>query len=358
MLINEKTQIKGKNTMRQKILFICGSLNQTTMMHKISQNLGAYDCYFTPFYADGAIDVLSKIGILDFSILGGNHRKRTMAYLEQHGLQIDVAGKQHNYDAVVTCTDLYIQRNIQGKRLILVQEGMTEREDFMYTLVKNFGLPRYLANTAATGLSDAHDVFCVASAGYRDMFVRKGAKADKILVTGIPNFDDAEACLQNEMPERNFVLVATSSIRETGKFDNRMQFLDEVKHIADDRKVIFKLHPNEWMDRAIAEIRTLFPTEPIYKDGDINNLIANCDVLITQFSSVVFVGMALGKEVHSYFDTEELKRLLPIQTHGRSAAWIAHIVENIVHTPLEDLRHAGKRKHLIRKWQPSEVKVG
>ena len=350
--------LQVKDNMRPKVLLICGSLNQTTMMHKISQNLKDYDCFFTPFYADGFIGFLSKIKLLDFSILGGNHRKRTMTYLAENHLSVDMEGKQQHYDAVVTCTDLFIQENIRGKRLILVQEGMTEREDFMFSLVKNFKFPRYLANTAATGLSDAYDVFCVASPGYRDLFVRKGAKADKILVTGIPNFDDAESALDNDFPEKNFVLVATSSIRETGKFDNRMQFLEEVKRIAAGRKVVFKLHPNEWTDRAVAEIRALFPHEVIYTSGDINGMIANCDVLITQFSSVVFMGMALGKEVHSYFDVDELHRLMPIQTKGRSAVWIAHIVENIVQTSLDDLRHAGKRKRLIRKWQPTETKVG
>jgi hypothetical protein len=341
--------------MRQKILLICGSLNQTTMMHQIAQHLGEYDCSFTPFYADGMIGLLSKSGLLNFSILGGNHRKACMAYLENQKLAIDVAGKQNTYDAVITCTDLLVQRNIRGKRLVLVQEGMTEREDIFFTLVKNFHLPRYFANTAATGLSDAYDVFCVASPGYRDLFIQKGVKPDKLVVTGIPNFDWAERLMQNDFPLKDYVLVATSSIRETGKFDHRMQFLEEVKRIAAGRKVIFKLHPNEWTDRAVHEIRTLFPSETILQYGDINPMIANCSVLITQFSSVVFIGMSLGKEVHSYFDNNELQRLMPMQTKGRSAEWIAHIVDHIVHTPIQDLRHAEKRRRLIRKWQPSDL---
>ena len=39
--------------MTQNILFIGGSLNQTTMLHKIAQHMGDYNCYFTPYYADG-----------------------------------------------------------------------------------------------------------------------------------------------------------------------------------------------------------------------------------------------------------------------------------------------------------------
>jgi hypothetical protein len=53
-------------------------------------------------------------------------------------------------------------------------------------------------------------------------------------------------------------------------------------------------------------------------------MIANCDILITQYSSVAYIGLALGKEVHSYFNIEELKRLMPIQNGGRSAENIAH----------------------------------
>jgi len=51
-------------------------------------------------------------------------------------------------------------------------------------------------------------------------------------------------------------------------------------------------------------------------------MVANCQTLITQFSSVVFVGLALGKDVHSFHPLETLRRLLPVQ-HGRAARNIA-----------------------------------
>jgi hypothetical protein len=35
-------------------------------------------------------------------------------------------------------------------------------------------------------------------------------------------------------------------------------------------------------------------------------VIANCDVLITRFSSTTFVGIALGKETHSDFDSDQI----------------------------------------------------
>ena len=60
----------------------------------------------------------------------------------------------------------------------------------------------------------------------------------------------------------------------------------------------------------------------IFANGPTEQMIANCDVLVTQFSSVVFVGLALGKEVHSYHPLEMLKRLMPVQ-NGRAARNIA-----------------------------------
>ena len=341
--------------MAEKILLIGGSLNQTTMMHQIASHLNEYDCYFTPFYADGMIGILSKLHLLDFSILGGNHRKATMKFLEENNLQIDIGGKSHKYDAVITGTDLLVQNNIHGKKIILVQEGMTEREDFMFTLVKHLKFPRFLANTAATGLSDDYDVFCVASKGYRDLFVQKGARADKLIVTGIPNFDHAEQYMENTFPYHDYVLVATSSIRETGKFDFRIQFLEEVQRIAGDREVIFKLHPNENHKRAVKEIRKIFPTSKIYTGANINDMIANCEVLITQYTSAVYIGLALGKKVHSYFDVNELSQLLPVQNKGKSSQWIATIVKATINTPLPELRHAAKRQRWITQHTPSDL---
>ena len=54
-------------------------------------------------------------------------------------------------------------------------------------------------------------------------------------------------------------------------------------------------------------------------------MIANCVELITQYSTVVYVGLALGKPVHSYFDVDDLRRKLPWQNGGTSARRIAAI---------------------------------
>lgn len=329
--------------MNKKILFIGGSLNQTSMMHKISTHLKDYDCFFSPYYSDGFIGWVAKTGFLDFSILGGTFKKQTENYLQENNLLIDYKGLNNNYDLVYTCADLIVPKSIRTKKLILVQEGMTDPENFIFYLVKYLGLPRWLASTSTMGISNLYNIFCVASEGYKDFFIRKGAKPEKIFVTGIPNFDNAKQYLNNNFPHKNYVMVATSDARETFKIENRKKFIKECVKIANGRQLLFKLHPNEKIDRAKSEIEKYAPGSLIFHEGNTNHMIANCDVLITKYSSVVYIGMALGKEVHSYFKMEELKKLTPIQNNGTSDERIARIGKLFIEAPDASLDHIHER---------------
>ena len=324
------------------------------MMHKISQQMGDFDCFFTPFYADGIIGVAAKAGLTDFSILGGRHRKATESYLQENRLQVDFGGKGRKYDLVVTCTDLVIQKNIRNTKIVLVQEGMTEEENFLYFLVRYLKFPRFLANTAATGLSNTYDVFCVASQGYRRLFERKGVNPDKIIVTGIPNFDNIIEYTHNSFPLHDYLLVATSSIRETMKFDYREHFLQKVKEIAGHQQIIFKLHPNENLHRATREIRKYFPDDLIVQDGNVHQMIANSKMLIAQSSSVIFTALVLGKEVYSYLDHNMLQQLLPLQNNGKSDERIADVCRQLIYSPQPNPKWnraiSGK---LQKKWEIS-----
>lgn len=310
------------------ILFICGSLNQTKMMHQISLYLeDKYNCYFTPYYADGLEGFLAKRGLLDFTVLGGSFKRNTEIYLEQNGLRVDYKGEKENYDLVLTCSDLIIPKNIRKKKIVLVQEGMTDKENIFFYLSKYLGLPRYLASTSTTGLSDAYETFCVASEGYKELFVRKGCKAEKIRVTGIPNFDNCRLYKKNSFMYRNYVLVCTSDVRETLKYENRKRFIQKALKIAGHSQLIFKLHPNENFERAIKEIKRYAPGSLVFKDGNTNEMVANCKTLITKYSSVVYVGLALGKKVYSDFDVNTLKLMTPLQNGGASARNIATVCE-------------------------------
>ncbi len=312
---------------RKKILLICGTLNQTTMMYQIAQQLQEHDCYFTPFYSDGFLNLLAQKGYLDFSPLGGQPKSRTEMFLREKGVKFDYGGVHHDYDLVVTCSDLIIPENIENKKIILIQEGMTDPENFKYYLVKSLGLPRYLANTSMTGLSDAYVKFCVASEGYKELFINKGVKPEKIAVTGIPNFDNCQAYLNNDFPYQHYVLAATSHLRETFKYENRKAFIQKAVRIADGRQLIFKLHPNEKKDRAIREIEQWAPGSLIFADGNTNHMVANCDTMVTRYSTVIMVALALNKKIYSDLDEEYLKKITPLQNGGKSAENIARICE-------------------------------
>ena len=314
----------------KRILFICGSMNQTTQMHQISLHLTEYEQSFTPFFCDGYHELMRRMGLLEFTIIGDKLAKRCEQYLRDQKLAIDYKGKRGPYDLVVTCTDVFIQRNIRKNKIVLVQEGITDPEDRHFRLVqKHRFLPLWIAGTAATGLSDAYRAFCVASEGYRVFFIRKGARAEKIVVTGIPNFDNCARYRDNTFPHRNFVLVCTSPLREIFRGEDRESFILYAVKIAAGRQMIFKFHPNENLDRAEREVKQHAPGALIFRSGSAEEMIANCDVLITRYSSTVFVGLALGKETYSDFPMDELRKLMPVQNNSAPQN-IANVCRNVI----------------------------
>ncbi len=331
---------------KPKVLFIGGSLNQTTQLHAVAKSLQSdADCFFSPYYGTGVFGWAARRRMLDRTIMGfGAFYDNSISYLTEHGLSIDEQGRKHQneYDLVVTGSDLFVQHNIRNKPIVLVQEGMTDAENFLYPIMKALKLPMCMTgNTAGTGLSDSYVKFCVASEGYKAKFIEKGVMPWKMVVTGIPNYDNAKTFENNSFPHRQFVLCATTDMRETLKFENRRATIEHALSIAAGRPLIFKLHPNEHFDRAKSEIDRWAPGALVYQnDANVHEMIACCDVLITQFSTVVYTGLALGKEVYSEFDLRELKALTPLQNGGTSGDRIADVCREVLQ---ESLVRAGKR---------------
>ncbi len=320
---------------QKKILFLIGSPNQTTQMHQVATELPDYDCFFSQLYSNIPIIKLAvKGGLLDTTILGGGFRKKATAYLKEYNLRDDYASSRYNntYDMAVFCSDLIVTKKLKALKTVWVQEGMTDAMTNRAKVIRRVNLPGYLAgSTALNGGSDICDIYCAASQGYKEQFTALGTQASKIFVTGIPNYDNVKGFLQNDFPRHNYVLVATSDIRETFNKDDREKFIANCVRIAAGRQLIFKLHPNEKKDRAIAEIQKFAPADVIiYTDGNTSHMVANCDELITQFSTVVYIGIGLGKKVHSYFDVEKLRKLAPLQNGGTSASTIAEICRNYI----------------------------
>ncbi len=307
-----------------RVFFICGSLNQTTQMHQIAAQLPECSASFSPYYGDAFLTKLRALGLVEPTIGGNKLRQRCLDYLTAQGLDVDMDGQRGGYDLVVTCSDVVVPKNVRRLPMVVVQEGILDPDNYLAQLVRRFpnALPRWLAGTAATGLSGLYDCFCVASEGYREQFIVNGAPADRIVATGMPNFDNCARFLDNDFPHRGYVLACTSDARETLKLEDRRGFIRKALRVAGDRELFFKLHPNENVRRATLEIETWAPRARIFESGPTEHMIANCDGLVTQFSSVVFVGLALGKPVHSHHPLEMLRRLMPLQ-NGCAAKNIA-----------------------------------
>jgi chorismate mutase len=327
---------------KPRVFFICGSLNQTTQLHAVSRaldtRLGGIDARFAPYYGDVIIDGMRRLGLIEMSIAGQKRRRWCLDYLSSHGLPIDIAGKRGRYDLVVTCTDLVIPENVRQYPIVVVQEGILDPEGWVAWVTRHTPLPGWLAGTTRTGESGRFDRYCVASEGYRHHFVSRGADPAKVVATGIPNFDDCKRFERNDFPYKGYVLAATSDTRETMKLlDDRGHFVERVARIARRRgisRILFKLHPNEDEARETREIKRIIPDALVFQKGSAEEMVANCDVLATEWSSVAFVGVALGKEVHSNFSREELSRLCPVQNGGASAANIARVCEELLAPPL------------------------
>ncbi len=338
--------------MTKRILFITGSLNQTSQMHQIGQQLaGEYECWYSQIYADSlAINFAVRQGWLDHTVLAGKFRERSEQYLHDHNLLIDYRGEKHQYDLVVLCSDMLLPANIRATKTVWVQEGMVDEVTLLTRIVKALKLPRYLSvGTSLNGSSNLCDVYCTASEGYKSFFTQMGTDAGKLFVTGIPNFDNVAQFQNNNFPHHGYVMVATSDIRETFRMENRVGFIKKCVDIAAGRPLLFKFHPNENWERSEAEVRENTPKGTlIYQAGSTNDMIANCEELITQYSTVVYVGIALGKKVHSYFDLDTLYQQAPIQNGGTSARNIANICRAFIN-------FTGKKEQFVKSYQYQPV---
>lgn len=322
------------STRRRKVFYICGSINQTTQMHQIARELGpGYRHIFSPYYGNHDFELLRRMGALEHTIGGHRLQRRCLEYLHDHELEVDYGLANHGHvDLVFQCSDLVRPVNIRDKRVILVQEGMSDPESVLFPLVQRFRwIPGFFGGTSATGLSDLYDRFCVASEGFKRLFVQRGVKAEKIVVTGIPNFDDCAKYCDGDFPWRDYVLCCTSDVREVWWWENRRAFILEAKAIAErhQRPLVFKLHPNENVERAIAEIRRWAPEAMVYTSGSAEEMVAHCTALVCKYSTLAFVGIALGKEVHSLFPNTELEALLPEQNRA-AARNIAQVARELL----------------------------
>lgn len=321
---------------RKKILLLTGSMNQTTQMIGIANELKDHDCWFSQLFTDNIIlnFLINRTRLLNGTIISNPFREASEKHLLAHNYNIDYKATLHKYDLIIFCSDMLVPKRMRQQDTVWVQEGMIDKITVLSKLVKAFRLPSLLCfNTSLNGTSNKCDVYCTASEGYKEYITRLGTEASKVRVTGIPNYDNAIQYVHNKLEHKSYVMVATSDIRETARRENRALFIKECVAIANGRQLLFKLHPNENQERAIREIKSIAPENTlIYTEGNTHEMIANCEELITQYSTVVYTGISLGKKVHSWFDVETLKRMEPLQNNGTSTRNIAAVCQELLQT--------------------------
>lgn len=322
---------------KKNILCLGGSLNQTSQLHQITRHLeDEYNIYFTQIYGSGFFfKLLAESGISDNTVLGKNSSftAKSLEYIKANHLKYDYRGETLgiDYDLLLVSTDLVFPKRLKHKKIAWVQEGMIDPPMPFGKWIKKLRLPLYFTgDTSLNGTSNIADIYFSMSQGYKKYFVQNGTDENKILTTGIPNFDNIEELKNNPLKERDYVLVATSDIRELGGNDDRIDFIKKCLKIANGKKLIFKPHPNENLYRVTQEILKEAPHAEIVTKVNLDHMIANCDILITQFSSCVYLGLVLGKVVYSYFTMEDLESKKPIQNHGKSSEIIAKILKEFI----------------------------
>ena len=314
-----------------RVLFVCGSPNQTGQMLQISRALPEVEAWYTPYYADRPHHFgILKVGWFEPAINGHKRRGICADELNRRGLRIDLGAERNDYDLWICPNDAIVPDGISRIPWILVQEGIMEQPNWRtWVWRKTRLMPRGIATTAVFGLTKQYEKFCVASEGYRAQFLAGGISPEKLVVTGIPNFDDFARFKDNDFPHHGYVLVCTSDGRETMMKVDRPALLKRSVQIAAGRQLVFKLHPNENRERATREILAIAPNALVFADGNAEEMVANCDVLITEHSSLTFCGLALGKEVHTNLPLEQVEALLPVQNR-RAAEEIADVLRGVL----------------------------
>jgi hypothetical protein len=340
---------------KKNILCIVGSLNQTTQLHQIARFLDKeYNIFYSQLYGDGlAYKFVAESGFFDNTVLGKNSSftLKSKKYIKENGLVYDYRGESKGieYDMAIMSTDMVVPKSFISKKTVWIQEGMIDPLTPFARLIKKFNLPTFLpGNTSLNGTTNIADIYFSASKGYKEYFKSLGTESNKILTTGVPNFDNIAQMKTLEFEYSNYVLVATSDIRELGGNEDRVHFINECVRIADGRQLIFKLHPNENFDKSSREIRENTPADTmIFNTGSIDPMIAHCHTLITQFSSTVYLGMILGKKIYSYFPIEELEANVPIQNGGTSAEIISKIIRDF-------MEYEGNKDTFLAQYEPAK----
>ena len=224
------------------------------------------------------------------------------------GVSPSTTGRHGPYDLVVDLLDVFLQKNIAATDRSR-SGAITDPEDDNFRLV---AAPLAHSRSGPRDGPRRLPRLCVASDRSRSVRRQGQGGGDR----GHRRSTSTTATLSRQhFPHRDFVLVYTSIAAGSPPWRRSKSRSSSMRSGArDDLQV-----PPQRRPRASGGGSESVCTGcPIFTTGSAEAMIANCDVLITRYSSTVFVGLALGKETHSDYPMDELRRLQPVQ--NRSAA--------------------------------------
>lgn len=319
------------------ILFLPGTEIHFKQMSEIANSLSDIDIYFAPFFADGKLELLRKTHIFDFIFrktpLGNSSHRKIKKIILESGFKTDEKAKKRDYDLVVVPSDIYLPSKIIKSKIVLIQEGGLYPDNFILSLVKIGIAPRFFANTAALGLSDKYEFFCVASEEYRKFFIERGIKSEKLRVTGISYYDNFEKyrVYPKKIPKlpKKYVLACMSPSWESLglEWDS---LISKARRKAKELKIplVVKVHPREerYQIRRLRKQNIL-----VYQKPTAEYFAASAKYAFVQSSTSIYSLIHFGIPTESTkLDIEKCKKLMAWQNNGTSAKNIAAVCREIL----------------------------
>lgn len=122
----------------------------------------------------------------------------------------------------------------------------------------------------------------------------------------------------NDFADKGYVLCRTSDVRRLLVEDRKSsRSVREGRRRAQQAALYGFTSTSCWL---LDEIKSRVPNARVFTSGSAEEMVANCDTLVCKYSTLAYVGLALGKEVFSLFDLEELKACSPGRTRAVALA--------------------------------------
>lgn len=229
--------------------------------------------------------------------------------------------------------------------------------DHGFTALKRTTMARLPSGKAVAEAAIALDLIAASSAGEAEIHNREwGIPREKIAITGLPRHDRLYALGKNPHEKSGSILFMPTwrewnsrsiSLARTGFFRQIEQFIIEstLDGYLDRRGIRLQLYVHMWMRDFFEEFRnrlSLQAVEVLDQETDLQEVVVNSSLLITDYSSICWDFLLLDKPVLFYqFDRDEyllhtgsyinLEEGLfgPVaRTAGEAASWVRYFAES------------------------------